>query len=160
MIYYIRAILMLTLVYLALTSNLALNNILFGLLLAVGTIAVVRPRLKSTNVTGIGTAVFHLIRYVVILAVDMFLSGIQVAIIVLKPQMPIRQGILAIPSNCATEIGIALSAHAITLTPGELVVEIDDSGVMYTHCLDIYESKDRLAEEQSKRLEMLNKIFD
>ena len=30
----------------------------------------------------------------------------------------------------------ALSAHAVSLTPGELVVEIDDEGVMYTHCLD------------------------
>lgn len=159
MIYYLRAILMLTVVYLAFTSNLALNNIIVGLLLSVGVIALVRPQLQSTNVLGIGTAVVTLIRYITTLAIDMFLSGIQVAIIVLKRDMPIRQGIIAIPSNCATELGTALSAHAITLTPGEMVVEIDESGTMYTHCLDIHESEGTLAEEQRLRLEMLNKIF-
>lgn len=159
MIYYLRAIVMLTAVYLALTSNLAWNNILVGLLLSVGIIYLVKPQLQNTSIRGIIPASVNLIRYIAILAVDMILSGIQVAIIVLTPTMPIRQGIIAIPSNCASEVGTALSAHAITITPGELVVEIDDDGVMYTHCLDIYESKDRLAEEQQKRLEMLNKIF-
>ena len=159
MIYYLRAILMLTAVYLALTSNLAWNNILVGLLLSIGAVILVRPELQSTSVRGILPAIVSLIRYIVILVIDMILSGIQVAMIVLSPKMPIRQGIIAIPSNCASEVGTALSAHAITITPGELVVEIDDDGVMYTHCLDIYESKDRLAEEQQKRLEMLNKIF-
>ncbi len=159
MIYYLRAIVMLTAVYLALTSNLAWNNILVGLLLSIGAVILVRPELQSTSVRGILPAIVSLIRYIVILVIDMILSGIQVAMIVLSPKMPIRQGIIAIPSNCASEVGTALSAHAITITPGELVVEIDDDGVMYTHCLDIYESKDRLAEEQQKRLEMLNKIF-
>jgi multicomponent Na+:H+ antiporter subunit E len=129
MIYYLRAILMLTAVYLALTSNLAWNNILVGLLLSVGVIYLVRPQLQSTSIRGIIPATINLIRYIVILVIDMVLSGIQVAIIVLSPTMPIRQGIIAIHSNCTSEVGTALSAHAITLTPGELVVEIDDDGV-------------------------------
>ena len=150
---------MLTLAYLALTSNIQLSNIVVGFLLSAGIIALVRPGWREMNVRGTGTAVVTLIHYILILAVDMFLSGIQVAIIVLKRDMPLQQGIVAIPSHCATELGTALSAHAITLTPGEMVVEIDESGVMYTHCLDIYKSEGTLAEEQRKRLEMLNKIF-
>ncbi|MCK7481749.1 MAG: Na+/H+ antiporter subunit E [Candidatus Moduliflexus flocculans] len=32
-------------------------------------------------------------------------------------------------------------AHAITLSPGEMVVAIDDEGVMYTHCLNVDDSE-------------------
>lgn len=159
MIHYLRAIIALTLVYLAFTSNLQISNILVGMLLSIGVIFLLRFQFQASSIAGLGTAVYYFFRYVFTLVVDMVLSGIQVAIIVLKPQMPIRQGIIAIPSNCNTELGTALSAHAITLTPGELVVEIDEDGVMYTHCLDIYDSEVRLAEEQRVRLEMLNKIF-
>jgi multicomponent Na+:H+ antiporter subunit E len=159
MVYYSRAIILLTLVYLALTGNGEVSNIVFGILLSIGIVALIRPQMQITSVAGIATAVITLIRYILILAWDLLISGVQVAFIVLKPQMPIHQGILAIHSNCRTELGIALSAHAITLTPGELVVEIDESGIMYTHCLDIYTSESSLAEEQQKRLDMLNKIF-
>jgi multicomponent Na+:H+ antiporter subunit E len=53
-----------------------------------------------------------------------------------------------------------LSAHAITLTPGELVLGIDDQGVLYVHCLDVTQSAAYAAEAQQLRQELLSKIFE
>ena len=50
-------------------------------------------------------------------------------------------------------------AHAITLTPGELVVEMSDEGTMYTHTLDTSHAEDHMAEAQKMREELLRKIM-
>jgi multicomponent Na+:H+ antiporter subunit E len=76
------------------------------------------------------------VQYIFILLVDIMRNGLQVARIVLTPSLPIKPGIITIPSHCDTELGTALTAHAITVSPGELVVEVGEDGTMYTHCLD------------------------
>ncbi len=73
-------------------------------------------------------ALWALARYAGLLALDIVRSGIGVAAIVLNPRLPIRPGILAIPSECESELGVALSSHALSVTPGELVVGVDDEG--------------------------------
>jgi multicomponent Na+:H+ antiporter subunit E len=99
------------------------------------------------------------VKYAVILAGDLIKSGIQVARIVLNPALPIKPGIVAIPTGCESELGTALSAHAISLTPGELVIEMDEQGVMYTSCLDVTTSEKQVAEAQRLRENLLKKIF-
>ena len=136
--YNLRAALLLTAVYLALTANLQLSNILVGLLLS----SLILTAASSCHARGelalIGPRPTWAICYVISFSwlYDLIVSGIQVARIVLDPKLPIQQGIIAIPTNCESETAQALSAHAITLTPGELVVEMGEEGVMYTHVLD------------------------
>jgi len=98
-------------------------------------------------------------RYVLTLGYDMVVSGVQVARIVLSPSLPIRPGIVAIPAETNTDLGIALSAHAVSLTPGELVVEIDDDHMMYTHCLDATHAETYIKDAHDLRIELLNEIF-
>ncbi len=155
----LRSIILLTLVYLALTANLRPLNILVGALLAVGITAVLprsRQKLQWRRLPGIAAA---FIRYIFILLYDLMISGVQVARIVLSPKMPIRPGIIAVPSGCTDEMAVALSAHAITLTPGEMVVEIDDAGVMYTHMLDVTNAEQDILAAQKMRQELLQKIL-
>ncbi len=155
----LRSILLLTLVYLALTANLQPLNILTGILLAVGITAVLphpRQKLRWRRLPGM---VLASLRYAFILLYDLLASGIQVARIVLSPKMPLRPGIIAIPSGCTNETAVALSAHAITLTPGEMVVEIDDAGVMYTHMLDVADAEQDILAAQKMRRELLQKIL-
>ncbi len=155
----LRSIILLTLVYLALTANLRPLNILTGALLAWGITAVLprsRQQLQWRRLPGI-TAAF--IRYIFNLLRDLLVSGIQVARIVLSPRLDIRPGIIAIPSGRQDEMSIALSAHAITLTPGEMVVEIDDAGVMYTHVLDVANAEQHVLDAQKMRRELLQKIL-
>jgi multicomponent Na+:H+ antiporter subunit E len=100
-----------------------------------------------------------LVRYLAILAADVVKSGIGVARIVLDPALPIKPGIITIPSCCESELGSALSAHALSITPGELVIGIDEAGVMYTHCLDATHSAEYTAQAQAMRRDLLSKIF-
>lgn len=157
--YNLLLIVPLLLVYLELSSNFELSNVVVGLLIVSGILLLIRPRRRPMAWHRLPSAIVALIIYVVILAYDLIMSGIQVARIVLDPALPIQQGIVAIPSECESELGSALSAHAITLTPGELVIETDEQGVMYTHCLDATKSEQYVAEAQKMRRDLLEKIF-
>lgn len=146
--------------YLALTSNFAWNNLLVGLVVAVGINLLLPRRTGKTDYRRLPGALIALVRYVALLIVDIIISGVQVAQIVLSPKMNIKPGVVAIPSGCESELGTALSAHAITITPGEMVVAIGEDGVMYTHCLaDATQDVAVRQDAQRVRNEMLDKIF-
>lgn len=146
------------LTYLALTANLQPANLVVGLLLGVGVAALLRPRLPALDARRLPGAFWALGLYLVIVAVDIVKSGLNVARLVLDPKLPIRPGLVAIPSQMDSELGTALSAHAITITPGEMVIEIGPGGVMYTHCLDIDASGPTAVAAQMRRRELLKKI--
>lgn len=148
------------LVYLALTMNLAINNIVVALLIGAGVALFIKPERTYVPLSRLPRGIVTFFVYVALLILDVIRSGINVARIVLDPRLPIRPGVVAIKSGSKTELGTALSAHAITITPGEMVIEIGDDGTMYTHCLDAVSSGAGADAAQAKRREMLEKIFD
>jgi multicomponent Na+:H+ antiporter subunit E len=146
-------------VYLALTANLQLSNLVLGLLIATGLTWLIRPGGGRVEIRRLPQAVLAMGQYVLILIADAVKSGLAVARIILDPALPVKAGIVAIPSGCTSELATALSAHAITLAPGEMVIEISDDGVMYTHTLDATHAAEYVAEAQRMRRELLGKIF-
>lgn len=145
--------------YLALTENLALNNIVVALLLAVFVVWLTQPPAIRIDWRLLPTAVVGLVQYIVILLIDLLRSGLQVARLVLTSRHPIvHQGIIEVQSLPHAEIATALSIHAITLTPGELVLESDEEGVMYTHSLEAKASAKHAAEMEAKRQALLQKM--
>ena len=157
--YYLLIIIPLLFVYLELSSNFELSNIIVGLMIVTGIVKLIRPRRLPTDWRRLPSSVFALVRYLVKLVYDVLASGIQVARIVMDPALPIKPGIVSIPSECDSEMGTALSAHAITLAPGEMVVEMDEKGVMYTSCLDTTNSEKYIQDAQRIRKDLLQKIF-
>ena len=157
--YYLLIIVPLLFVYLELSSNFELSNIVVGLIIVTGIVKLIRPRRLPADWRRLPSSVFALVRYLVKLVYDVTASGIQVARIVLDPALPIKPGIVSIPSDCESEMATALSAHAITLAPGEMVVEIDEKGVMYTSCLDTTNSEKYVEDAQKIRKDLLQKIF-
>ena len=125
-----RTMISLVVVYLVLSSNLEWRNIVLGAAIALGVMALLPALSGERKCRGFLGAFPAMVQYAGILGYDLVKSGIQVARIVLNPDLPIRPGIVAVPSNCRSDLGRALSAHAMTLTPGQLVVGIDDEGVM------------------------------
>ena len=101
-----------------------------------------------------------MIQYLGILIYDIFKGGIMVARSVWSRNLEIKPSIIAIPSGCESELATALSAHAISIAPGELVVEIDANGVMYTHVLDVTHSAEYQEQAQNMRSELLSKIIE
>jgi multicomponent Na+:H+ antiporter subunit E len=146
-------------VYLALTANLEVSNLIVGALLTLFVAVLLPPMQRSINVARLPGALLALLQYIIVLMIELIRSGLQVARIVLSPSLPIRPGIIAIPSGTDSELATALSAHAISVTPGELVVEIDDQGVMYTHCLDASQPEEARLFAQRQRHDLLRRII-
>ena len=147
------------LVYLALTANLKLNNLVLGLLIAIGLTLLMRPPRRTFELRRMPAALLALGRYLFVVLLDAVKSGIVAARLVLDPDLPVKPGIIAIPSGCDSELATALSAHAITLAPGEMVIEIGKDGVMYTHALDATRAEEYVQEAQQLRRELLCRIF-
>jgi multisubunit Na+/H+ antiporter MnhE subunit len=148
-------------VYLALTGNAEPANLVVGALVAVG-ISLLRTKMNLPLVPlkRLPQFLWAGIRYIVVVAGDVIRGGISTARIVLDPNLPLNPGIIAIPSGTQSELGTALSAHSISLSPGEMVVAIDDEGVMYTHCLDVDDSEKMVANAQKLRKNLLNRMFE
>lgn len=148
-------------VYLALTGNAEPANLVMGALVAVG-ISLLRPKMNLPLISPkrLPQFLWAGIRYIFVLAWDVIRGGISTARIVLDPNLPLNPGIIAIPSGTRSELGTALSAHAITLSPGEMVVAIDDEGVMYTHCLNVDDSEEMVADAQKLRKNLLSRMFE
>jgi len=157
---YLRLAVICWLLYLALTANLEPSNLIAGLLIGLAVTAIIKPVSQPLSIGRLPAALFNLIKYILWLSVDIIRNGIRVARIVLDPKLPIRPGIIAVQAGMKSELGIALSAHAITVTPGEQVVEIGEDGTMYVHCLDVVSSAASAEEAQRKRRAMLESIFE
>ena len=155
----VQAAILSPVLYLVLSGNYEPGNLLAGLVIALLVTALVRPRPQRVELSRLPSALVALVRYLFLLAYDVVTSGLQVARIVLNPALPIKPGIVAIPTDCRSELSIALSAHAVSVAPGELVIEIGDDGVMYTHVLDATRSSAYVQEAQRIRESLLSKIF-
>jgi multisubunit Na+/H+ antiporter MnhE subunit len=155
----VRLILALAVIYLFLTADLYLANIIVALLLATSITWLLKPQPRTVELRRLPGMTWGLIVYLWVLLKDIALNAIWVAEIVVL-RRPINPGIIAIPSKCQTSMGTALSAHAITASPGEMVVEIGDDGLMYTHCLDATDREKLMEAAQKMRRELLQNIFE
>ncbi len=147
-------------VYLILSGNATVPNLVVGALIAFG-ISTLLPRRATVKFQWqrIPAFTWALIRYIFVVLWDVVKGGIATARIVLSPEMPLKPGIIAIPSGSTSELGTALSAHATTLSPGELVVEMDAEGTLYTHCLNVDKSAAYVADAQALRANLLKDMF-
>lgn len=157
----IRIAIPIFLVYLALSGNVTPPNLVIGALAALG-ISALLPVEKEPLISWRGAPRFlwALIRYLFIIGKDILEGGLFTARLVLDPRLPIRPGIIAIPAGSTSELGEALSAHAISLSPGELVVEMDDEGTFYVHCLDVEKSAQYAEQAQKLRQGLLREMFE
>jgi multicomponent Na+:H+ antiporter subunit E len=156
----IQMTILLAIVYLLMTANFEPINLAFSLIIGLGISSLVRPQHLSIQWRRLPIALAAIAGYLIYMLVDMWKSSLQVGRILLDPRLPIKPGIINIHSGSESEMAIALSAHAISLTPGELVVEMDDQGEMYAHCLDISQAEELIAEAQKVRRNFLNQIFE
>lgn len=169
----IRSILLsfpLALVWMILSQQLTAQGFVVGYIFGFAVILLVRsnirtedkpPRMRLLAVPG---QIFALATYTARLTVDVWLSGVDVARRVLQPEIPINPGMIEISTQDETGNSLisALSAHSITITPGELVVDFDDEdeAKMIVHTLDVEAStREKLEADQARRLRLFNRIL-
>ena len=155
---YLKWILPLTVLYIALTGNAEPLNWLLGLLLALAITALLRPNPAPIGWAHLPAAALAAGQFVLSLLADLLVSSLLVARLLLGRRLALRQGVFALPTGSPAETVTVLSAQAITLTPGEMVVEIDEDGVMYTHSLDVVASAETEPPDQERRVRQLSRI--
>ncbi|MFI6241005.1 Na+/H+ antiporter subunit E [Micromonospora sp. NPDC050795] len=72
-------------------------------------------------------------------AVELVSASLHIARIAVQPGYRPRGAIIAVRLRVATDLNLALTAEAVSLVPGTLILEVDrDSGTLYLHVLDTH----------------------
>lgn len=132
-----------------------------GLLVGFAVAVTLRVNRVAVNVRRMPDQLVAFVVYVITLLRDVIISSIEVARIVLSRDLPVNPGLIEVPTQDTTESDFiaAFSAHGITITPGELVVDFDDpKEIMYVHCLDKEASSRTADAAQARRLRLLRRI--
>ena len=75
--------------------------------------------------------------YLVVFFKDLLVANVDVAARVLSPRLHIHPGIVAVHIPTESDLETTLVGSSITLTPGELVMDIDqEKRIFYIHCID------------------------
>lgn len=149
------------LVWMVLTATLNIEGFLVGFVVALAVLTLVSESKTPLKLNNLPDQVLALLIHIVTLARDIYLSGVDVAKRVIDPKLPMKQGILAVNTQDEHERDIvaALSAHAITITPGELVLDFDGGKTMFVHCLDVEASAKSADAAQTRRLKLFRRIL-
>ncbi|GIF73409.1 Na+/H+ antiporter subunit E [Asanoa siamensis] len=93
-----------------------------------------------------------LARFVAIFVRDLVVASVQVTWLAVRVGHTPHSAILAVRLRVDTDLNLTLTAEALSLVPGSLIVEVDRAaGVLYIHVLDIHDR----AEAERFRLDVL-----
>lgn len=104
---------------------------------------------------------FWLVVYLAVLTLDVIKTGWDVALRILGLR-PIESGIVKVAVTDERQEIAALTAHGITITPGQMVVDFDhvgDERHVYVHCLDVPSSRATLDSDQTRRMRYFKRIL-
>ena len=80
----------------------------------------------------------QIVELVLLFLWELVLANMRVAYSVLAPFNSMRPGVVAIPLDLKTDLGITTLANMITLTPGTLSVDVsDDRKTIYVHGMHV-----------------------
>ncbi|MFG1778334.1 Na+/H+ antiporter subunit E [Micromonospora sp. NPDC049051] len=84
-----------------------------------------------------------LLVFAVRFAAELVSASAHVARVAVQPGYQPRGAIIAVRLRVRTDLNLALTAEAISLVPGTLIVEVDrDLGVLYVHVFDTHGPQD------------------
>lgn len=128
-------ILMLALLWAAMTEEFTLPNLVIGFGLGYAILYL------SRHVLGAGGFIRKFPRFVMFLgyfAKEMVVANLRVAYDVITPRYHMRPGIVAIPLDAKTDVEIVSLANLITLTPGTMALDVStDRRVLYIYTMFI-----------------------
>lgn len=132
----IATVIVLAVLWAAVTGGLTLPNVLLGALVGAVALFVVRDRVKARG--GIGR-MLRVASLGLLFLRELILSAVSVALWTLRPNVraTLSPAIIAFPLTVTRDIEITLLANLITLTPGTLTIDVSsDRKLLYVHALD------------------------
>lgn len=82
------------------------------------------------------TVIRAFLLYILVFLKELVKANLDVALIVVKPSLPIKPGIVEVKTKLTSPIGRLVLANSITLTPGTLTVETKDDS-FFIHWIDV-----------------------
>lgn len=125
--------------WMILSSNIQLANIIIGLTLSIFVSFIYEKMFTHEKLELINPYYFAI--YLLILIKNLIISNIQIAIRVLSPDMKLNPMVVEVKTNLKSDWKKLLLANSITLTPGTLTLDVVDD-VLFIHvieCKDINE---------------------
>lgn len=120
--------------WLLLTGSLSLANLLFGLVVGLAALWLVRDVRVPSDIR---VRPLRLLRLVGLFLVELIRSAVRVLVLALSPHPRLSPGFIVVPLTVEREFEIALLANLITLTPGTLSVDLSaDHRQLTIHCLE------------------------
>lgn len=162
MVFYLLLSSLLSLVWMIVTTQFNTGGFVVGYAISLTMLFVLRPEPRQVHWQQLSRQLIAAVWYVLTLFRDIFLSSIDVAQRALSPDMRLKPGIIAVPTQDpeGREVVAALAAHNITITPGEMVVDFDsDNRIMYVHCLNVDQSKTTAEATERVRLQRLRNLL-
>ena len=141
------------------------GNFLLAYVLSLVVLLATGQRGEGFRLRNAPVQLYNLVAYVLFLAFEVLVSGVKVALIVIAPELRISPGNTELSTfdESKNELISAVSAHGITITPGELVVDFKGSGeegaTMIVHSLNVEVSAKRLERDQQARLKRIKGIL-
>lgn len=124
----------LSLAWAAIAGNFSILNIFVGFMFGLLAIWLVREQLGAGLYFRKSRKIISLM---FLFIYELVLSTLKVALLVVKPKLDFKPGIIAYPLAVKSDIEITLLANLITLTPGTLSVDVsDDKKTLYVHAID------------------------
>jgi multicomponent Na+:H+ antiporter subunit E len=126
----------LALIWTAITGQLTLLNLMFGGVIGLIALWIVRQRVATPLLL---SRLRRIISLALLFFYELALSAFRVAALVVSPNMTKRlnPAIIAFPLTARSDVEITLLANLITLTPGTLSVDVsEDRKYIYVHCIN------------------------
>ncbi len=91
---------------------------------------------------------FWFLYYIPVFIWECIKANIDVAYLVVHPDLPINPGIVKVKTTLKSDTGLTFLANSITLTPGTMSVDIDEeNGFLYIHWIDVKDTDTQKATE-------------
>lgn len=145
----------------AITGRLALDSLLIGYVISAVLLWILF--LQSKSETRIFQSVVALLRYMFRVLRDLIVADLYVTKQIITGK-DIDSHTVTVPlgndSKLDDDLVAALSSHAITLTPGTLVIDIDEENkTLLLHRMSARDTDETLTTEQRDRAGMIGRIF-
>ncbi len=148
----------LLIVWLALNASIGLGHILLGTALGIIIPLLCKPlRMPEAPVK----RPLKVLSYIAIVAKDILVANVQVALLVVGPMRNIKPGFVAVPLDLPNIFPITVLASTVTMTPGTVSCEISsDKKWLYVHVLNMPDDEQEIIDFIKQRYEArIKEIF-
>ncbi len=129
--------LLLTFVWFAANSSLAIESVATGALIAAVLAYLFARSFKAwADVRLSASRLTHFVRYTGVFVVELVRANLNMLRIVYAPRIDINPGLVKVKTRLKTPVGRLALANSVALTPGSLVVDLEDD-TLSVHWLDV-----------------------